>query len=724
MPKKFILIAMAIMVLSSPVFADSWWNSEYKNRTPLTLDLNKNKYFGIGDTLDLNFLDFNSMTIACNDLNDLRIVDHDNKELERIILGNKNSKNGNIFATVKTGFGSGKHVWHLYSNNPSCSNPPKKINSVIKNRSFEPASNFNWSGKTGHSCDGESCGEQPPQYDNSSSSSSEYFSHEKHSWKLYTYVYSESSNSDPHSNAWVFQKNVDLNNVNGIRTDYNSSSRGKNAQIQNQFLLKISGEPVHEIFSYPGKQQGEKNAFDKYLFQNKLNLTDVNYWSEAYINCCSSSPGESELTVFVDNIITFSSVKHSLGIEESQGNSPDVNFLKPDINAVINRIDSNNHIIAFSYSDLDESQQMFAQLGWHYSDGNSFDNIIISDLNLNNSQNCNDFDFNTATTQNCFFDWNSYPQKTTQIFIDLKVFDLFDSNYVFSGPFFTDFNSPTLQIFSPDENETIETENVLVQFDANDSCGLQKFLIKLNDKEWIDKGLEKQHLFENVENGKHVVIVQSFDLCSNDSNKSVNFFVQVPEPEPQPQNPPSPPSSGGGGAGGGGGGGGGGLFQKPNFLIKNTNQKEIDVNFLLKDNQNELKECVFFFEFVPEFVSFSDAFFEFEQKPLTFSVSNNSVKFDKSFCNIVETGEHVVIFSSNENEWIVTFLNGKVFDAREKNSFEFVKNDSGLTGFFVLPDLNQIAWPVPLAFILFLLAVFVFFKKLKKTPVKKTENPF
>ena len=89
-----------------------------------------------------------------------------------------------------------------------------------------------------------------------------------------------------------------------------------------------------------------------------------------------------------------------------------------------------------------------------------------------------------------------------------------------------DITPPIIEILSPSMNETIENNNVTIMWSANDNFGILKYLVKINDENWIDVGTETSLVLEDLDNGEYVIIVKAIDLARNSNSTNVTFTVK------------------------------------------------------------------------------------------------------------------------------------------------------------------------------------------------------
>jgi hypothetical protein len=176
--------------------------------------------------------------------------------------------------------------------------------------------------------------------------------------------------------------------------------------------------------------------------------------------------------------------------------------------------------IVFEFSDADVNQNWQADLGFHYSDGDSFDEMLASDLNLLDPSLCSALDSN-ATSKECSFDWNALSEGT--IFLDLRVSDGFSiTEKSIEVKIITD--PPKVVIESPKSEEVVCSKNFTVKFNVKGGSQLNETKVRLDKQPWSSvQGFEIQ--FNNVDYGNHTVKVSVVDVLGRESLTKVDFLV-------------------------------------------------------------------------------------------------------------------------------------------------------------------------------------------------------
>jgi hypothetical protein len=93
---------------------------------------------------------------------------------------------------------------------------------------------------------------------------------------------------------------------------------------------------------------------------------------------------------------------------------------------------------------------------------------------------------------------------------------------------FIDKNLPTVTITSPDDYQEFDTRMVEIRWAASDSSsGMHHYEIRLDEGDFIDLGLVKNHTFSDLSDGTHNVFVRGFDKAQNWKEFQVSFNVSI-----------------------------------------------------------------------------------------------------------------------------------------------------------------------------------------------------
>lgn len=92
----------------------------------------------------------------------------------------------------------------------------------------------------------------------------------------------------------------------------------------------------------------------------------------------------------------------------------------------------------------------------------------------------------------------------------------------------TDLIDSSVEITSPEDGTTIETDSVMVQWTSQEGTyQIIRHEVRLNTGTWIDVGVALQHTFEDLEDGEYTVTVRVVDLHGNEDTDSVTFTVDT-----------------------------------------------------------------------------------------------------------------------------------------------------------------------------------------------------
>ncbi len=115
--------------------------------------------------------------------------------------------------------------------------------------------------------------------------------------------------------------------------------------------------------------------------------------------------------------------------------------------------------------------------------------------------------------------------------VDVRATDNADNSAVDSVTFVVDVSDPTVSITSPDEGEIFGSTEVTVEWDGSDDIsGIDHYEIRINEGDWIDKGLDESHLFTDLFDGLHFVELIAYDHAGNYAYDNVTFMVDVTPP--------------------------------------------------------------------------------------------------------------------------------------------------------------------------------------------------
>ncbi|PIU21285.1 MAG: hypothetical protein COT15_03120, partial [Candidatus Diapherotrites archaeon CG08_land_8_20_14_0_20_34_12] len=206
----------------------------------------------------------------------------------------------------------------------------------------------------------------------------------------------------------------------------------------------------------------------------------------------------------------------------------------------------NNENILFSYSDSNESENLFLNFGYHYFDQEFLTNSIIQNADL--KQFCQDEDSNSATLQNCSINFDSTQMISTSLFFDLQIINEKGSAELGTAEIVINNTYPKVIEFYPEG----KTDNTLIKFtvqSADFDIDTEKIKVIVNDDiemiTWAEKcqnlgdgkTLHCEWLSELVEEGENTVYVESRDVKGNGSYASAKEWSFIFE-KLQDKNPP------------------------------------------------------------------------------------------------------------------------------------------------------------------------------------------
>ena len=95
-----------------------------------------------------------------------------------------------------------------------------------------------------------------------------------------------------------------------------------------------------------------------------------------------------------------------------------------------------------------------------------------------------------------------------------------------------DTTSPSISISTPADNAVLSSKDVSVYWSGSDSnSGISYYEIKLDTGSWIYKGMNANHIFNNVDGGTHKVYVKAVDNVANLHTENVDFTIKQSLPD-------------------------------------------------------------------------------------------------------------------------------------------------------------------------------------------------
>ncbi|MFP4608333.1 MAG: Ig-like domain-containing protein, partial [Candidatus Aenigmatarchaeota archaeon] len=116
--------------------------------------------------------------------------------------------------------------------------------------------------------------------------------------------------------------------------------------------------------------------------------------------------------------------------------------------------------------------------------------------------------------------------------VEVRAWDNASNFQIDSADFTVDATPPEIDITTPDEGESFNTDDVTVGWAGNDSTtGIDFYEVKIDGQDWIDMGNDTEYTFTGLEDGEHTVKVRAWDNASNYNTQSVTFTVDTTAPE-------------------------------------------------------------------------------------------------------------------------------------------------------------------------------------------------
>ncbi|MCD6383691.1 MAG: hypothetical protein J7L88_04445, partial [Thermoplasmata archaeon] len=91
-----------------------------------------------------------------------------------------------------------------------------------------------------------------------------------------------------------------------------------------------------------------------------------------------------------------------------------------------------------------------------------------------------------------------------------------------------DEDTPTVEIISPEEGETLESGDVEVSWRGEDSTsGISHYAVKIDEEGWVDVGVNTTYHVTGLGGGMHNVWVMAYDHLNNTATDNVTFYVSL-----------------------------------------------------------------------------------------------------------------------------------------------------------------------------------------------------
>ncbi len=135
-----------------------------------------------------------------------------------------------------------------------------------------------------------------------------------------------------------------------------------------------------------------------------------------------------------------------------------------------------------------------------------------------------DTDVKRVTAFGVPFDQDS----TTNNKIKFRAVDI-SGNVGFSAEYTVKIDStpPSISITSPEDDSIIESYSVKVTWTGSDTTsGMDRYDIRLNNGQWIDKGLATSHTFNDLSMGIHTAYVRAYDKVGHENTAEIQFEVK------------------------------------------------------------------------------------------------------------------------------------------------------------------------------------------------------
>ena len=111
--------------------------------------------------------------------------------------------------------------------------------------------------------------------------------------------------------------------------------------------------------------------------------------------------------------------------------------------------------------------------------------------------------------------------------VSVKAFDYAGNWDEVTVNFYVDTTPPSIYFLIPTDGETVKSTDITVEWGGYDDYGIERFEIRIDGGEWIDKGVSEEHSFMQLEEGTHTLTLRAYDVAGNVAELSIAFMVNL-----------------------------------------------------------------------------------------------------------------------------------------------------------------------------------------------------
>jgi len=91
-----------------------------------------------------------------------------------------------------------------------------------------------------------------------------------------------------------------------------------------------------------------------------------------------------------------------------------------------------------------------------------------------------------------------------------------------------DKTPPTIQLLYPSSGEQVKSSTITVRWSGSDEIsGISHYEISLDEGSWVNVGTITSHIFSELTDGSHTIIIKAIDAAGNEKQDKVNFTVNT-----------------------------------------------------------------------------------------------------------------------------------------------------------------------------------------------------
>ncbi len=115
--------------------------------------------------------------------------------------------------------------------------------------------------------------------------------------------------------------------------------------------------------------------------------------------------------------------------------------------------------------------------------------------------------------------------------VTVEAYDAYQNRNLSTRKFTVDLEAPVVDITEPKDGSMYNTFEMVFQWTGMDVfSGIERYLVRIDQSDWIDIGDNTSYTWKVAEEGEHQLSVKAFDLANNSFQNSSSFFIDLLEP--------------------------------------------------------------------------------------------------------------------------------------------------------------------------------------------------